>query len=104
MQNLILMSPGIYVTTCIRHYINCENTVLYGNRIRCYIGIISCILTDSYRTNKREYGLHVFKESYYSDIRESYSKNIQVNFTLYSPVFSMNTEEYDTKNLYARWF
>ena len=45
--------------------------------ICCYIGIISGILTDSYRVNKREYGLHVFKESLYNDVRESYSKTIQ---------------------------
>ena len=48
-------------------------------RIPCYIGIISRILTDSYRMNKREYLLHVFIESLYNDIREIYSKNIQEN-------------------------
>ena len=42
--------------------------------IRCYIGIISRILADSYRVNKGERGLHVFNESLYNDIRESYSK------------------------------
>ena len=45
-------------------------------RIRCYIGIISRILTDSNRVNKREYGLNVFIESLYNDIRKSYSKKI----------------------------
>ena len=45
-------------------------------RIRCYIGIIFRILADTYRMNKREYGLHVFIESLYNDIREGYSKNI----------------------------
>ena len=55
--------------------------------------IISCILTDSYRMNKMEYGLHVFIESFYNDIRESYS-----NFVLYSPVFCPNTGEYGAKN------
>ena len=39
-------------------------------RIRCYIGIISRILTDSYRGNKREYGLHVFMESLYNKYGE----------------------------------
>ena len=29
-------------------------------RMRCYIGIISRILSDLYGVNKREYGLHVF--------------------------------------------
>ena len=54
-------------------------------RIRCFIGIISRILTDLYRINKREYGLHVFMESLCDDIRESYSKNTQERFVLYSP-------------------
>ena len=54
--------------------------------------------------NKREYGLHVFIESLYNDIRESYSKNIQENFVLYSPVFCPNTGEYGAKNPYLRWF
>ena len=40
--------------------------------MHCYNGIISRILTDAYRVNKSEYGLHVFTESLYSDIRESY--------------------------------
>ena len=64
-------------------------------RIHCYVGIISRILTDSYRMNKREYGL--FIESLYNDIPESYSKNIQENFVLYSPVFYPNTGEYGAK-------
>ena len=46
-------------------------------RIRCYIGIISRILADSYRVNKREYGLHVFIESLYNNTRENYSTNIK---------------------------
>ena len=44
-------------------------------RILCYIGIISRILTDSYRRNKKEYGLYVFIESLHNDLRESYSKD-----------------------------
>ena len=52
-------------------------------RIRFYIGIISRILADLYRVNKREYWLHVFIEPLYNDIRESYSKTIQENFVLY---------------------
>ena len=63
-------------------------------RIRCYIGIISRILADSYRVNKREYGLHVFIESLYIDIRESYSKNIQENVVLCTTVSCPNTGEY----------
>ena len=63
-------------------------------RLRCYIGIISRILADSYRVNKREYGLHVFIESLYNDIRESYSRNIQEIFVLYSTVSCPNTGEY----------
>ena len=47
--------------------------------------------------NKREYGLHVFIESLYNDMRETYSKNMQVNFVLYSPVFCPNTGEYGAK-------
>ena len=31
-QDLIFTSLGIYAIPCIRHYINCENTVLYRNR------------------------------------------------------------------------
>ena len=97
-----------YATACIGHYINCENTVLYRNpysniqniyrNSKCsYIGIISRILTDSYRVNKREYGLRVFIESLYSDIWESYSINIQEIFFLYSIVFCSNTGEYGAK-------
>ena len=48
--------------------------------------------------NKREYGLHVFILSLYNDIPENYSKNIQENFVLYSPVFCPNTGEYGAKN------
>ena len=44
--------------------------------------------------NKRE---HVFIESLYSDIQESYSKNIRENYVLYSPVFCPNTGEYGAK-------
>ena len=95
------------MTACLQH-INCENTMLYRNpysniqnitvtRIHCYIGIICRILTDSYRMNKREYGLHVFIESIYSDIQESYSKNILGNFAQYSPIFHPNTEVYRAK-------
>ena len=47
--------------------------------------------------NKTENGLHVFIESLYNDMRENYSKNIQENFVLYSPVFSPNTGEYGAK-------
>ena len=65
--------------------------------IRCYSGIISRILADSYRVNKNEYGLRVFIESLYNDIRESYSKNIQKSFVLYSTVFCPNTGEYGAK-------
>ena len=61
--------------------------------IRCYIGIISRILAGLYRMNKREYGLHVFIESLYSDIGENYSKDKQGKFVLYSPVFCPNTVE-----------
>ena len=66
-------------------------------RIRCYIGIFSRILTDSYKMNEREYRLHVFIESLYNDILGSYSKNIQENFVLYSPLFCPNTGEYGAK-------
>ena len=66
--------------------------------VRCYIGIVSRNLTDSSRLDKREYGLHVFIESLYYDIRESYLKNKQENFVLYSPVFCPNTGEYGAKN------
>ena len=45
-------------------------------RIRCYIGIISHTATDSYRMNKTDYGLRLFIESSYNDIRVSY-RNIQ---------------------------
>ena len=66
-------------------------------RILCYIGITSRILTDSYRMNKKEYGFYVFIESLHNDLRESYSKNIQENFVLYSPVFCPDTEGCGTK-------
>ena len=58
---------------------------------------MSRILTDSYRINKREYGLHIFIKSIYNDILESYSKNKQEIFVLYLPVFRPNTGEYDSK-------
>ena len=51
--------------------------------------------------NKRE---HVFIESLYNDIQESYSKNIRENYVLYSPVFCPNTGEYGAKKPYSRWF
>ena len=66
-------------------------------RIRCYIGIISRILADSYRVNKGERGLHVFIESLYNDIRESYSKSMHENCVLYSIVFCPNAGEYGAK-------
>ena len=83
----------------IRYY---KETVIqivktYRTSIRCSIGIISRILADSYQMNKTEYGLHVFIESLYNDMRENYSKNIQENFVLYSPVFCPNTGEYGAK-------
>ena len=103
----MFISRGIYATACTRH-INCENTVLYRNHYssipniyRNSYTLLYCImfriLTDSYRVNKREYGLHVFMESLHNDIQESYSKNIQKNFVLYSTVFCPNTEEYVAK-------
>ena len=67
------------------------------SRIRCYIGIISRILADTYRVNKREYGLHVFTEFLYNYIRENYSKYIQEIFILYSTVFCLNAGEYGAK-------
>ena len=48
--------------------------------------------------NKREYGLHVFVESLCNDIRDSYLKNIQENFVVYSPVLCPNRVEYSAKN------
>ena len=65
--------------------------------IRRYIGIISRILTDLYQLNKKEYGLHVFTESLYNDIRENYLENIHKNFVLYLTVFCPNTGEYGAK-------
>ena len=47
--------------------------------------------------NKVKYELHVFLESLRNDIPESYSKNIQENFVLYSLVFSPNIGEYIAK-------
>ena len=38
-------------------------------------------------------------DSLYNDILESYSKNLQENFALYSTVFCPNTGEYGAKNL-----
>ena len=73
-------------------------------RLRCYICIISHILTDSYRMYKGEYGLHAFIESLCNDILESYSKNIRENYVPYSPVFCPNTGEFSAKNPYSRWF
>ena len=74
-------------------------------RLRRYISIISRILADSYRMNKKEYGLYVFIESLYSGIRESYWKYIPENFVMYSPVFCPNTGKYIAKKMrYSRWF
>ena len=66
-------------------------------RIRRYIGIISRILTDLYRLNKRKHGLHVFIESLYNDIWENYLENIHKNVVLYLTVFCPNTGEYGAK-------
>ena len=104
-----------YATACIGHYINCENTVLYRNpysniqniyrNSKCsYIGIISRILTDSYRVNKREYGLRVFIESLYSDIWESYSINVQEIFFCIQPYSARIREDTVQKNPYSWWF
>ena len=85
------------LTVRIRHYTETVIQIFKAyteTRIRCYIGIISRILTDSYRMDKREYGSHVFIGSLYNDIRGSYSKNIQENFVLYLPVCCPNTGEY----------
>ena len=65
--------------------------------IRCYIGIVPRILTNSSRMDKRVYGLHVIIEVLYNDIRERCSKNIEQNFFMYSPVFCPNTGEYGAK-------
>ena len=43
-------------------------------RTRCYIGIISRILSDSYRMNKSKYGLHVLTEPLYDNKRGSSGK------------------------------
>ena len=110
-QDLIFMCRGIYAAACIRHYISCKNIIILyytetvikifktytKTRIRCYIGIISRFLADSYDMNKREYGLHVFIESLYNDIRESYWKNIKENCVPYLTVFCPNTGEYGPK-------
>ena len=89
-QHLIFTSLGIYAIPCIRHIltvtIRCYTETVIQiykiytvTRIRCCIGIISRILTDSQRMNKRYHGLHVFIESIYNNIRESYSKNLRKN-------------------------
>ena len=54
--------------------------------------------------NKREYGLHIFIESFYSDVQQSYSKNIQEHFVQYSAVFCPNAGKCGAKNPYSRWF
>ena len=76
------MSRGIDATNCIRHFISCENTVLYRNRysnipitytetrMRCYIVIISRILADSCIHS----GLHVFIESLYNEYGKLFKK------------------------------
>ena len=65
--------------------------------MHCYIGIISRILTDSYRVNKSEYRLHVFIESLCNDTRQNYSKKIQSNFALYSTLFCPNKGQHGVK-------
>ena len=78
-QDLIFTSHGIYAIPCTRYYIDCENTALYRNRYSNIQNIYRNsytflywynfrISTDSYRMNKTEYGLRVFKESLYNDI------------------------------------
>ena len=74
------------------------------NRICFYIGIISRILTDSYRVNKREYGLRVFIESLYSDIWKSYSINIQEFFFCIQPYSARIRQNTVQKNPYSWWF
>ena len=92
-DNIILIVRILYYTETVIQIFK----IYTETRIRCYIGIISRILADTYRMNKREYGLHVFIESLYNDIREGYSKNIQENFVSYSTVFSPDTGEYWAK-------
>ena len=73
-------------------------------RIRCYIGIMSRILTDSYRVNKREYGFNVFTESLYNEygkiIQKIYRK-ILFCIELYSVLVRGNAVQ---KNPYSQWF
>ena len=71
-----------------------------ATRIRCYIDIIQGILTysDSCLMKQRKYGLHVFIESLYNDIGKSYSKNVQKNYVMHSPVFCPNMGKYGAKS------
>ena len=107
MQDLIFMSRGIYAKALyniisivgIPYYTETIIQIFNRTRIRCYIGIIPRILADSYRVNKREYGLHVFM-----DIRENYLKNTQKIFFLYSTILSEYGRIRCKKAPYSRWF
>ena len=71
-----------------------------ATRIRCYIDIIQGILTysDSCLMKQRKYGLHVFIESLYNDIGKSYSKKVQKNYVMHSPVFCPSMGKYGAKS------
>ena len=74
-------------------------------RIRCYIGIFSCILTDSYKMNKREYRLHVFIEYLYNNILGKLFKKYtrKLCFVL-TPILSKYGRIRCKTNPYSRWF
>ena len=103
---------GIYATACIRHYINCKNTVLYRNRYsniqniyRNSCTVLHCyILADSYQVNKREYWLRYswspYTMIYWKVIQKIYRK-ILFCIQPYSVRIRENTVQ---KNPYSRWF
>ena len=72
--------------------------------IRCCIRIISRILTDSYRGNKREYGLHVFIESLYNEYGKIIQKIYRKIFFCIQPYSVRIRENTVKKNPYSRWF
>ena len=122
-QDLIFMCRGIYAAACIRHYISCKNIIiLYYTetvikifktytemRIRCYIGIISRFLADSYDMNKREYGLHVFIESFFSFFIQWYTGKLLEKYkgklrSVFNRILSKYGRIRSKKKPYSRWF
>ena len=99
MQNLIFMNreytrqPVYDIISIVRIRYYTETVIQIfktytKTRIRCYIGIISRILTDSYQVNKRKYRLHVFMESLYNEYGKLFKKYIEKFCSAFSRIWT----------------